>query len=182
MSVELTVLENITTQLSLLIVLLHLQASIVYSKPPLILAQLLKIATPLQLEVSDKFGLLQRLFLHRMNSPPPCYSLIYTNATRSGPMMNKSMNGIRAGSWASRRPQLNAETTPSARGRFTVHRSPLADDLSSSSSTTVLPLPHMSGSKSENSSPMKSRAAKTSIMSPIPSRKDIIVSTPRSSC
>ncbi|KAM5436637.1 hypothetical protein McanMca71_001755 [Microsporum canis] len=112
---------------------------------------------------------------------------VWTPATSisppSGPMMNKSMNGFRAGSWASRRAPSNSDTTPSARGRFAPpNRSPLADDLSNSSSTTVLPMPRMTGSKSENSSPMKPRGMKSSTMSPIPSRKEIIVSTPRSSC
>lgn len=162
-------------------VLLHHQASTVCNKQRLISVQPPKVAFHPLLGL-DRFGLPQRPSHLRRVFPVPSAltNFSQTNIFNSGPMMNKSVNGVRASSWASRRVLSNVDNTPSARGRFSSNpRGSLADDLSAASSTTVLPLSYTTGSKSENSSPRKS-AVRAGTTSPMPSKREIMISTPRS--
>ena len=96
-------------------------------------------------------------------------------------MMSKSANSIRLNSWPSRGGVSSIDNTPSIRGRFvSATRGPLADSLSTGSSKTVLPTSSNRENKSESSSPQKENIRAGSI-SPIPSRKEVNLSTPKSS-
>ncbi|KAK2744827.1 hypothetical protein FQN57_004151 [Myotisia sp. PD_48] len=71
--------------------------------------------------------------------------------------------------------------SPPNRGRFaSATKSPLGGDLSTPSNT-MIPFRRVGGTKSENSTPLKAPGLRSVILSPTPTRKEIIVSTPRSS-
>ncbi|KAI1988686.1 hypothetical protein LOZ53_003854 [Ophidiomyces ophidiicola] len=98
-----------------------------------------------------------------------------TSISPPGPLLNRSVNSLRATSWPSR-VLSNIENTPSARGRLvSISRS----SLSAGSTKTVMPIASLQGSRSENSSPKKGKATSGS-MSPTPSAKEINFSTPKS--
>ncbi|PGH13633.1 hypothetical protein AJ80_06265 [Polytolypa hystricis UAMH7299] len=103
-----------------------------------------------------------------------------TSISPSGPLANRSVNSMRLNSWAGRSGFANADATPSMRGRYANAARSLADNLSTESSKTVMAATSLGVTKSENSSPRKenTRAGSTS---PLGSRKEVLLSTPRSS-
>ncbi|KAJ9195204.1 hypothetical protein DTO164E3_6965 [Paecilomyces variotii] len=103
-----------------------------------------------------------------------------TSISPSGPLMKNSMSNYRMNSWPSRTPLANMENTPVYRGRISsMNRNQNPDNVSVSSSKTALPMSSQPIIKAETPSPKKENM-KAGSLSPIPSHKEVILSTPKS--
>ncbi|KJF60351.1 RNA binding protein MSSP-2 [Coccidioides immitis RS] len=98
-----------------------------------------------------------------------------TSISPPGPMLNRSVNSMRVSSWPGRAVLANIDNTPSARGRLVASSQ---GSLSAGSTKTVMPVPSLQGSKSENCSPKKGKSM-VDVNSPTPSAKEIRFSTPQ---
>lgn len=92
----------------------------------------------------------------------------------------KNPMSARLNSWSSRNSRPNPENTPLGRpSTLSANRNSMADAVSAGSSKTIVPSSPRDDS-SPTSSPRKENA-KAGSLSPVSSRKEIVIGTPRSS-
>lgn len=103
-----------------------------------------------------------------------------TSISPSGVIVKNPMS-TRLNAWSSRTSLATLENTPVYRGRISsANRSSMAETISAESSKTVVPGSPCGDSKSVASSPRKENI-KAGSLSPISSRREVVIGTPRSS-
>ncbi|KAL2869224.1 putative RNA binding protein MSSP-2 [Aspergillus lucknowensis] len=103
-----------------------------------------------------------------------------TSISPSVPLAKNPVGNLRFNSWSSKNSPVPLDNTPLYRGRLgLVNRSNWTDNVSGGSSKTVLPSTPCVEPRSERTSPHKENI-KAGSLSPISSRREIIVNSPRS--
>ncbi|KAI9374730.1 hypothetical protein BJX61DRAFT_532179 [Aspergillus egyptiacus] len=103
-----------------------------------------------------------------------------TSISPSVPLAKNPVGNMRFNSWSSKNSPAPLENTPLYRGRIAfANRSNWTDNISGGSSKTALPTTPRAEAHSERSSPHKENI-KAGSLSPISSRREIIVNSPRS--
>ncbi|KAL2827559.1 hypothetical protein BDW59DRAFT_179080 [Aspergillus cavernicola] len=103
-----------------------------------------------------------------------------TSISPSVPLAKNPVGNMRFNSWSSKNSPVPLDNTPLYRGRLAfANRSSWTDNVTGGSSKTVLPTTPRAEAHSEMSSPHKENI-KAGSLSPISSRREIIVNSPRS--
>ncbi|KAL2004013.1 hypothetical protein VTN02DRAFT_1076 [Thermoascus thermophilus] len=102
-----------------------------------------------------------------------------TSISPSGPLIKNPVNNLRLNSWPSRTGLANVENTPVYRGRVASGSRNSLTEASAGSSKTALPVSPRVTRKAQTPSPKKENI-KSGSMSPVASRKEVRVSTPKS--
>ncbi|KAL2787163.1 hypothetical protein BJX66DRAFT_346324 [Aspergillus keveii] len=103
-----------------------------------------------------------------------------TSISPSVPLAKNPVGNMRFNSWSSKHSPVPLDNTPMYRGRLAfANRNNWTDKVSGGSSKTVLPSTPCAEPRSERSSPHKENI-KAGSLSPISSRREIIVNSPRS--
>ncbi|KAL4872862.1 hypothetical protein BDV12DRAFT_210172 [Aspergillus spectabilis] len=103
-----------------------------------------------------------------------------TSISPSVPLAKNPVGNMRFNSWSSKNSPVPLDNTPLYRGRLAfANRSNWTDNVSGGSSKTALPTTPRAEARSERSSPHKENI-KAGSLSPISSRREIIVNSPRS--
>lgn len=113
-------------------------------------------------------------------SEPLMQSTDYADKSSRVPLAKNPAGNMRFNSWSSKNSPAAQDSTPVYRGRLAFsNRNNWTDNVSGGSSKTVLPTTPGAHPRSETSSPHKENV-KAGSLSPISSRREIIVNSPRS--